>query len=63
MLMNAFEAEIKSDGARIVLVDTSSGEDFESARALYSKLGFVKEAQVRDYYADGADKVTFWKRL
>lgn len=63
MLMNAFETEVKSEGARIVLVDTSSGEDFESARALYSKLGFVQEAQVRDYYADGADKVTFWKRL
>jgi ribosomal protein S18 acetylase RimI-like enzyme len=63
MLMNAFEAEVKSEGARIVLVDTSSGEDFETARALYSKLGFTQEAQVRDYYADGYDKVTFWKRL
>jgi len=63
MLMGAFEESVMQEGARIVLVDTSGGEEFETARVLYTKLGFTQEARVRDYYADGHDKITFWKRL
>ncbi len=48
---------------RVLIVETSGKPEFARARAFYSKLGYAQEATIRDYWADGDDKVTFWKAL
>lgn len=62
-LMTHVEAILTQQGARILLVDTSGVESFERTRSFYSMLGYDLEARIRDYYADGDDKVTFRKSL
>ena len=62
-LVVAAEAELKARGARILIVDTSSGSSFDAARAFYVAAGYTEEGRIRDFWADGDDKIIFWKRL
>lgn len=57
------EGVLRSSRGRVLIVETSSVESFESTRAFYAKLGFVEEARIRDFYAPGDGKVVFWKSL
>ena len=57
------EATLAERGARVLLVETSGLAQFERTRAVYRRLGYVEEARVRSFYADGEDKVIFWKSL
>ncbi len=50
-------------GGRILIVETSGLEAFMATRAFYAKLGYDLEATIRDYWADGDDKVIFRKLL
>jgi ribosomal protein S18 acetylase RimI-like enzyme len=51
------------EAARTLIVDTSSLDAYEQARAFYTRRGFVQEARIRDFYGPGDDKVTFWKQI
>lgn len=51
------------DVAKLLLIDTSSLESFDQARAFYRRMGYVEEARVRDFWGEGDDKITFWKSL
>ena len=62
-LMTFLENQLQSAGHRILIVDTSGTADFELTRRFYEKLNYHKEAVIRDFWADGDDKVTYWKRL
>ncbi len=65
-LISHVESELKSlgpDRAQTLIVDTSSVDDYASARAFYGARGFAEEARIRDFYGPGDDKVTFWKRV
>lgn len=62
-LMQHVEDALKTDGQRILLVETSGTPDFTLTRRFYAKLGYEKEARVRDYYAPGDDMVLFRKLL
>lgn len=65
-LMGHIEQTLRGRGvdeARVLLVETSSTEQYARTRAYYPKLGFEREATIRDYYGIGDDKVVFWKRL
>lgn len=62
-LMTYVESELSKIGGRILIVDTSGTDDFVLTRKFYKDLGYTKEAVIRDYWAEGDDKVTFWKRL
>ena len=46
-----------------MIVDTSGTEAFAETRAFYRKNGYTEEARIRDYWADGDDKITFRKPL
>ncbi|MEM7039477.1 MAG: GNAT family N-acetyltransferase [Bacteroidota bacterium] len=62
-MMVFIEDHLRSSGKRILLVDTSGTDAFAGTRAFYERLGYAKVAVIRDFWADGDDKVTFLKGL
>lgn len=63
-ITDALEARLRArDGARMLIVDTSGVESFALTREFYEKRGYESEARIRDYWAEGDDKVTFRKVL
>ncbi|TBN49066.1 GNAT family N-acetyltransferase [Paracoccus sediminis] len=62
-LVAALEDRLQAQGARIIIVDTSSSDAFARARNFYEKNGYELEARIRDFWADGDDKITFRKKL
>jgi ribosomal protein S18 acetylase RimI-like enzyme len=62
-LVRFVENQLRDEGRRILLVETSGMPRFERTRSFYTKLGFQAEARIRDYYASGDDKVIFRKSL
>lgn len=62
-LVTAAEGELRQRRARLCIVDTAGTDDTAVARRLYARLGYAEEARIRDFWAEGVDKVTFAKRL
>lgn len=62
-LLAAVEARLRGLGARLLLIDTGGGATQAGARAFYAQNGYDTEARIRDYYAEGEDRVIFRKRL
>jgi len=62
-LVAAAEQHLKAKGQRILIVDTSGTDDFGLTRAFYAKNGYEEEARIRDFWAEGDDKVVFRKAL
>ncbi len=62
-LMKHVESLLKSNGQRLLLVETSDLEEFSSTRKFYQDIGYVKEAHIREFYDNGEGKVVFWKNL
>lgn len=62
-MMTFIENHLKEIGVRILIVDTSGTEDFEASRKFYESLSYQKEAVIRDFWDEGDDKVTYWKKL
>lgn len=62
-MLTAVESALRDQGERVLLVETSGLDDYESTRRFYEKHGFSEEARIREFYGAGEDKVIFWKRL
>ncbi len=62
-LVRALEEELRSKQQRLLIVDTSSLEEFDGTRAFYARNGYDEEARIREYWGPGDDKVTFRKLL
>lgn len=62
-LLRAAEQHLKGKGQRILIVGTSGSDDFALTRKFYAKNGYEEEARIRDFWADGDDKVVFRKAL
>ena len=63
VLLQIVEEELKVNGARTIIVETSSREDYEPARRFYEKSGFKKVCRIKDFYSAGNDKIVYEKRL
>jgi ribosomal protein S18 acetylase RimI-like enzyme len=57
------EQTLVNRDARVLLVETMGTPDFEHVRAFYRKNRYDEEARIRDFYAEGADKIVFRKAL
>jgi ribosomal protein S18 acetylase RimI-like enzyme len=62
-LMTLAEQSIAALGGSIVWVETSGRAIYESTRAFYLAIGYVKVAVMPDFYGRGDDKVVFMKRV
>lgn len=62
-LLAHLEEALRRDRQRILIVETTSTPDQAPARRFYAANGYVEEARIREFWDEGADKVTFWKRL
>lgn len=60
-MMAYLEAVLRQAGHRILIVETSS--HLQKTRGFYRKCNYTEEAVIRDFWAEGDDKVIFWKRL
>lgn len=62
-MMSFIENHLKKEGKRILIVETSSTNDFKSTRKFYENLNYKKEAVIRDFWEEGDDKIIYWKKL
>ncbi|MCX5993489.1 MAG: GNAT family N-acetyltransferase [Chloroflexi bacterium] len=53
--------DIKKQGGRLILIDTSSNPNYKAARSLYITLGYKHVSTIPDFYNPGDNKETFWK--
>jgi ribosomal protein S18 acetylase RimI-like enzyme len=63
MIIDETHRIIREMGGRIVVAETSSTDKYIPTRKFYDGLGYVKEAQIDDFYTEGDGKVFFVKRL
>ena len=63
LLMAQAEKNITALGGRLVIVETSSKPEYEPTRAFYERIGYLKEAVLKDFYADGDDLVIYTKKV
>lgn len=63
LLVEAVTNQLAKEGGRLLIVETSSLDDYTGTRAFYHGQGFAREATIRDFYAEGEDKIVFWKTL
>ena len=62
-LVSAAEQHLRDMSQRILIVDTSGTDDFALTRKFYAQNGYEEEARIRDFWAEGDDKVIFRKAL
>ncbi|MFD6418670.1 GNAT family N-acetyltransferase [Streptomyces sp. NPDC060194] len=62
-LLRRVEDDLRADGQRLLLVDTSGTAQYDRTRAFYAGCGYDEEARVRDYWTTGDDLVVFRKAL
>lgn len=62
-LIRQVEQRLAAVGGRLLLVETSSLADYVRAQNFYQRCGFEKEAQLRDFYDAGNDKIVFRKAI
>jgi ribosomal protein S18 acetylase RimI-like enzyme len=62
-LMAEVERQLNERGARMVVVETSSRDDYAPTRSFYHKRGYSEAARLRGFYAPGDDRVVLTKRV
>lgn len=62
-LMAEVERQLNERGARMVVVETSSRDDYAPTRSFYQKRGYTEAARLRGFYAPGDDRVVLTKRV
>ena len=62
-LMDFATELIKRDNGRLIVVETSGMARYLSTQKFYEKLGYKKEAVLKDFYAPGDDKIIYIKQI
>jgi ribosomal protein S18 acetylase RimI-like enzyme len=63
LMMNFIEQLLKENNRRLLIVETSSGEQYDLTRKFYLKLNYLPTAVIKDFWNEGEDKIVFWKKL
>ena len=62
-LMTQVEKEIRDKKGYLLIIETSSIEDFSSPRAIYESFGYQLIAQIPDFYKPGDGLVIYTKKI
>ena len=62
-LLRAVEQRLRDEGCRLIVVETSSRDDYAPTRAFYERRGYTRAASIPAYYAPGDDLVIYLKDL
>ena len=62
-LVNEVEHRLQGDGGRLIVVETSSREDYTATRGFYEGRDYRRTATIPGYYAPGDDLVIYTKDL
>jgi ribosomal protein S18 acetylase RimI-like enzyme len=62
-LINHAESLIRERGGRVIVVETSGRPEYDATRRFYKKIGYHQAARVRNFYAEGDDKLIYTKIL
>jgi len=54
---------VKKMGGRLIIAETSTLEKYAPTRYFYDKMGYLLEAEIKDFYKIGDGKVMFVKRF
>ncbi len=58
-MMEYLENELRKNGNRILIVETSGKPEFELTREFYIKCDYTKQAVIPEFYEKGDDKIVF----
>ena len=61
--MATSEERICAAGGLLIVIETSSREDYAATRGFYEELGYVRAARVKGYYAPDDDLIVYTKSL
>lgn len=65
-LVDHVEAQLRASGAdtaRVLIVETSSTDQYARTRDFYRRHNYDEEARIREFYGPDDHKVVFWKSL
>lgn len=62
-LLEHAEMLIRNRGGRIIVIETSSRSDYQSARNFYTRMGYSQVASIPDFFATHDNKVIYLKQL
>lgn len=62
-MMRYLEQKLQKNGGRILIIDTSGDKDYRGTRQFYERLGYENVAVIKDFWKEGDDKITYYKRL
>jgi ribosomal protein S18 acetylase RimI-like enzyme len=63
VLLAEVEKRIASVGGRLLMVETSSRDDYDRARSFYESRGYRLEARIKDFYQPSDDRLMLTKEL
>lgn len=63
LFLRCAEIEIRTEGGRLIVIETSSRPSYDSARKFYEKMGYHVSARIAEFYSEEDDKVTYCKDL
>jgi ribosomal protein S18 acetylase RimI-like enzyme len=62
-LLSFVEEEVRQQGGRLLVIETSSKASYEGSREFYARLGYEFAACLPGFYDEGDDKRIYFKRL
>ena len=62
-LLAEIEQRLRDRGGRLVVIETSARDGYDSTRRFYEGRGYHTAARLRDFYAPGDDRIVFAKVL
>jgi GNAT superfamily N-acetyltransferase len=62
-ILLAVEQQLRSEGARLIRLETAGIDSYSAARAFYERTGYTEAGRVRDFYWPGNDLYIYVKYL
>ncbi|HEY5219534.1 MAG TPA: GNAT family N-acetyltransferase [Gemmatimonadaceae bacterium] len=63
LLLEEVEHRVRGRRGRMVVIETSAGNGYDSARRFYGARGYDVAARLRDYYGPADDRVVFTRQF